>query len=382
MSDCNVPETYDDGTDSYTTDTYTTEDSAESWDTFSTTSMSVDMDQDGFAETTITDFDGDGVGDAFDSIDPNTGTEMIALDSDGDGLLDTVVSDADGDGVFETAMTDTDGDGQLDTSFDPNTGETTDGPFTPFDDGSTDTTDGTETDDSDTEDDGIHGDPMAEIPYHQAQAGNNDCLPTSIAMVLSEATGTDVPASDVVDLANQLGVLGETGMSMDDGLALLEHWGVDAQVETGSLDELRTLLDADTPVIIGLDADDLYGTGDSPFSDDLVSGHAVVITGIDDEAGLVYINDPGFPDGAGVAISISEFEDAWTDADHTMIVAEADGDGTTDAGDDAGDDAVTSAGSAGNTDSVEDVQGLHGEDDGVVDRIASLVLLPFNLVLR
>jgi len=167
-------------------------------------------------------------------------------------------------------------------------------------------------------------------------------------------------------------------MSIEGGLALLDHWGVEAEVQTGSIDELRTLLDADTPVIIGLDADDLYGAGDSPFADDLVSGHAVVITGIDDEAGLVYINDPGFPDGAGVAISIEAFEDAWQDADHTMIVAEAGGTDTS-SGDDAED--LTSAGSAGN-EQVEDISGLHGEDDGIVGRIASLVLLPFNLKLR
>lgn len=394
MSDTSVPETYDDGTDSYTTDSYPTDGYDSSTGIDAGTTMQVDMDQDGIAETTIIDFDGDGIGDAFDSVDPNTGAEMLALDADGDGKLDTVVQDADGDGVFESGSQDTDGDGKLDTAFDPNTGATTstDGPFAPFDDGSTDPTD--PTDDGTTDDgadDTVHGDPMAEIPYHQAQAGSNDCLPTSVAMVLSEATGSEVDASDVVDVANELGLLGESGMSMEGGLALLDHWGVDAEVQTGSIDQLRTMLDADTPVIIGLDADDLYGAGDAPFADDLVSGHAVVITGIDDEAGLVYINDPGFPDGAGVAISIEAFEDAWQDADHTMIVAEADATATdtTDTSSDSSSDstnladALSSAGSAGSagTDQVETIGNLHG-DETIVDRIASLVLLPFNLSLR
>lgn len=380
MSDCSVPDTYDDGTGFDSTESYATDDYSTSTTFDSGTTMQVDMDQDGTAETTITDFDGDGVGDAFDSIDPKTGAENIVLDADGDGILDTIVTDADGDGVFEAASQDTDGDGQLDTSFDPETGETVDGPFTPFDDGTTVTPDdSTDTnDDTNTGDDTVHGDPMAEIPYHQAQVGSNDCLPTSVAMVLSEATGTEVDQSEVVDLANELGLLGDNGMSIEGGLQLLEHWGVDAEVQTGSIDQLRTLLDSDTPVIIGLDSDDLYGQGDQPFSDDLVAGHAVVITGIDDEAGLVYINDPGFPDGAGVAISIEAFEDAWTDADHTMIVAETDS--TVDAGDDSSDD-LTSAGSAG-SEPVEDIANLHGEDDGIVGQITSLVLLPFNLVLR
>lgn len=358
MSDTSIPETYDDGTD-------TTYDSS--------ASMSVDTDQDGYAETTVIDFDGDGVADAFDVVDVNTGAESVIFDADGDGLVDTIVTDTDGDLVFDEGSSDTDGDGQLDTSFDPNTGEATSGPFSDFDDGTTDMTD-TGDDTGDDTDDSIHGDPMAEIPYHQAQAGANDCLPTSVAMILSEVTGTDVPAGDVVDLANDLGLLGETGMSLEGGLALLDHYGVDAEVQTGSLDSLRTMLDEGTPVIIGLDSDDLYGAGDSPFGDDMVAGHAVVITGIDDEAGVVYINDPGFPDGAGVAISIDAFEDAWTDADHGMIVATDDDATATDSADSADD--TVDAGSAGS------VGGVDGDDDSVLESIAKFVLLPFDLVLR
>ncbi|MDO8362717.1 MAG: C39 family peptidase [Actinomycetota bacterium] len=356
MSDCSTPETYDDGTDS----------SYDSYDA-STTSMSVDTDQDGIAETTMIDFNGDGVADAFDVIDPNTGAEMISFDSDGDGLVDTIVVDNDGDMVFDEAYSDTDGDGQLDTSLDPNTGEPIDGPFTQYDDPSLDPTSEEGTEEGSEADDSVHGEPMAEIPYHQAQVGPNDCLPTSVAMVLTEITGTEVPQGDVVDLANELGLLGENGMTLEGGLALFEHYGVEAEVQTGSVDDLRTMLDSGTEVVIGLDSDDLYGTGDEPFADDLVAGHAVVITGIDDEAGLVYINDPGFPDGAGVAIPIEQFEDAWADAGNGMIVATDSGDDVTEAGE---------AGSAGN------VGGTGSEDEGVLDSIAKFVLLPFDLVLR
>lgn len=353
MSDFEAPETYDDGGADTTYDQPAT--------------MAVDMDGDGHAETTMVDFDSDGVADAFDMVDPNTGAEMISFDTDGDGLVDTIVADYDGDGTLDEGSSDTDGDGQLDSTFDPNTGETTDGPFSEYDDGSTIVDDGTETDDGTDVDDSVHGEPMEEIPYHQAQVGPNDCLPTSVAMVLTEITGTEVPQGDVVDYANELGLLGENGMSMEGGLALLEHWGVEAEVQTGSMDDLRTMLDSDTPIVIGLDSDDLYGQGDAPFSDDLVAGHAVVITGIDDEAGVVYINDPGFPDGAGVAISIEAFEDAWADSGNAMIVAEA--------GDDAGDpDVSADAGAAGNVGGVDD-------DESVLDTIVKFVLMPFDLKL-
>ncbi|MBI5090756.1 MAG: C39 family peptidase, partial [Actinobacteria bacterium] len=310
MSECTIPETYDDGSfepePEYSTTDYTT--------------ISADLDGDGFAETSVIDFDADGVADAYDILDPETGAETLVIDVDGDGLVDTAVTDADGDGVFESGVADTDGDGEIDSEFDPNTGLPVD-TTVPFEETGDDpiTIDDTTTE---TDDDQVHGDPMAEIPYHQAQVGPNDCLPTSVAMVLTEVTGAEVPQGDLVDLANEMQLLGPEGMTLDGGVQLLEHYGVEAEVETGSMEDLRAMLDEGRPIIIGLDSDDLYGAGDSPFADDMVAGHAVVITGIDDEAGLVYINDPGFPDGAGVAIPIEQFEDAWTDADHTMIVAD------------------------------------------------------------
>jgi len=361
MSDCTIPESYDDGT---------TYDEGSSTD--SVPSMQVDMDGDGFAETTMMDLNADGVADAYDVIDPVTGTEILVLDADGDGMADTAIVDVDGDGVFDQGVADTDGDGVIDSSFDPATGEELD-TTVPFDDPSV--VDETEMVEESDLDDDVHGDPMAEIPYHQAQVSSNDCLPTSVAMVLTEALGEDVPQGDVVDLANELGLLGPDGMTLEGGLQLLDHYGVEAEVETGSVDDLRAMLDAGKPVIIGLDSDDLYGVGDEPFADDLVAGHAVVITGIDDEAGLIYINDPGFPDGAGVAISIEEFEDAWADADNTMIVADVAT--ATESTDTESVDAESA-----DAESVEPaVESVESDDEGkgTLGRIFDLVLLPITL---
>ncbi|MFN8021083.1 MAG: C39 family peptidase [Acidimicrobiales bacterium] len=349
-----VPDIYDDGSD---------------------LSMSIDVDGDGWAETTVFDTDGNGIADLYEAVDPMSGASFVAIDTDGDGMLDTYAEDLDGDGEFESGWYDTDGDGVPDAEFDPSTGASS-LPFDTTGDGScdldpSDTGDTGDTgDDADDTDDGVHGDPMAEVPYHQAQVGPNDCLPTSVAMVLSEATGVEVPQGDVVDLANQLGLLGPTGMSLEGGVALLDHWGVDADVRTGTIDDLRTLLDQGTPVIIGLDADDLYGQGDQPFADDLTSGHAVVITGIDDEAGVVYVNDPGFPDGAGVAVSISEFEDAWVDSGNSMIVADTDATSVVP-------DAATEGAATGASEAVTEATTDRGGWD-----LVDLVLVPLRLVLR
>jgi hypothetical protein len=325
--------------------------------------LQLDLDGDGFAETLAIDLDADGLADAYDVIDPITGMELFVVDTDGNGLMDTAAIDSDADGSFDEGAVDSDGDGVLDTAFDPAQAWSE-----PFDDPEVTSQCATEGDDD------VHGDPMAEIPYHQAQVGPNDCLPTSVAMVLSEVTGVEVPQSELVDLANQFEMLGPDGMSMDGGVTLLAEYGVDAELTTGSLDDLRSMLDEGTPVIIGLDSDDLYGQGDGPFADDFTTGHAVVITGIDDEAGLVYLNDPGFPDGAGVAISIGDFEDAWVDSGNAMIVVDDATDTTevTDPTDAA--DLTTDSTTGANVD---------GDDDhsGLAARLIDAVVLPLKLIV-
>lgn len=359
-----IPECYDDMSDtSGTFDTAMTP----------TASMVIDLDGDGWSETIVTDVTGDGIADMYDWLDPTTGEHVILMDTDADGVLDLAVADTDGDGEFDTLL-------------DPATGEeiSADLPFDPAEDPGVDPSspiDPITIDPDAVIDEDVHGDPMAEIPYHQAQVSDNDCLPTSVAMVATEALGLDVPQADLVDLANELDLLGPDGMSLEGGVSLLEHYGLEAEVQSGSMDDLRTLLDNGTPVIIGLDADDLYGMGDAPFADDFAMGHAVVITGIDDEAGVVYINDPGFPDGAGVAVPIEDFEDAWIDGDNTMIVVDADP--VTPEGESSDDQAPETNETS---DVVEGAAAGASAATGTSDRTAELglidlVLLPLRLVI-
>ncbi|MEZ5281126.1 MAG: C39 family peptidase [Acidimicrobiales bacterium] len=317
----------------YTDDTAYTDDTG--YDQYSNNTMSFDSDGDGYADTTMIDTDGDQYADVM--IYEEAGYSEAVIDTDGDGYFDTLVADTDGNGVIDVHIVDQDGDGIAEYEAygeDPN-GSFVDNGFDVLD-ASDDVTDTavfdaditTITDDPVELSDSIHGEPMAEITYHQAQPGPVDCLPTSVAMVLTEVTGELVPADDVVALANEMDMMTSTGMAAEDGVRLLEEYGIEAELTSGTLDGLRDQLDSGTGVIIGLDSADLYSNGGGPFDEGMEAGHAVVITGIDDEAGLVYINDPGFPDGAGVAISIETFEDAWADSDNLMIEIVGSGDST------------------------------------------------------
>ena len=347
------------------------------------TDVTLDVDGDGFADAIAHDLDGDGIVDA------------VEYDTDGDGITDTLEADADGDGVSDTVLfqdgtgatyvaTDTDGDGVLDTAVADYDGDGIIDEEVSTDDASTTTTVEVETDDPsdpaatidgepdngpfvtddqpDAGEEGVHGEPRADIEYHQVQPGPVDCLPTSVAMAISEATGTDVPAADVVALANEQGFMGEAGMAAEDAATLFEAYGLDAEVGTGTVDDLRAALDAGDPVIVGIDAADLYTGDGGPFDQGMTSGHAVVITGIDDgPPGVVYINDPGFPDGAGLEIPLDQFEDAWEDSDNTVVTA-------------------TGGGEVGATGVPAD-EGS-GDEGGALDAARRILFLPLNFVAR
>lgn len=82
------------------------------------------------------DFDGDGTGDEYDTIEMDDGStqyvhydedgevDAVAIDEDGDGIIDSMAVDSDGDGTLDTMLSDDTGDGFMDSE------EELDQPFT------------------------------------------------------------------------------------------------------------------------------------------------------------------------------------------------------------------------------------------------------------
>lgn len=371
-------------------------------------SLSMDTDGDGILDTVLSDTTGDGIVDTayidttgdglLDTVitqDHLTGASAIARDLDGDGVVDILAFDHDGDGLIDEAYT-----GEDIQAYYANPTSTTDaatsttGPFdplAPFDGAKSATESGItevassaadEGSDADSSGDdggaddepiieeiiydddpidpidpmeaaiasGVYGEPQADIMYHQVQPGPVDCLPTSVSMVLSELTGQFVAADDLVAMANDMGFMQSDGMLPLDALTLLENYGVEAELTSATVEDLKEALVAGDPIIVGVDSADLYYGGGGPFDPGLEAGHAVVVTGITDgPPSMVYINDPGFPDGAGVEIPMELFLDSWEDTENTMVVAT--------------------------------LPGAETVDDGALSGLKRVLLLPVNFVL-
>jgi len=82
-------------------------------------------------------------------------------------------------------------------------------------------------------------------------------------------------------------------------------------------------------VIVGLDAKEIWtplhdASTDAPLEQDPPMGHAVWVTGIDqqpDGSFVVLLNDPGAPFGEIEAVPLEDFVNAWEDNGASMTLA-------------------------------------------------------------
>lgn len=254
--------------------------------------VQIDTDGDGDAEVVRYDEDSDGSVDRTEYYsDDDPDLEATSADTDGDGVEDTFGRDSDGDDVLDTFAYDTDGDGEIDEEVsDTGSGE------------------------------GVHG--GEEDQYYQSQAVSGQCGPTSAAMILSEQLGEEIPYEEVVERAVEMGLMEEnadgtyTGMLAQDMEALMETYGIEVDVEYGTMETLEGYLDEGTDVIVAIDSGEVWGDHDSSFAD-----HYVVVTEIDYEEGTVTLNDPGQDDGASFTVPLEDFENAWGEGGNEMLVS-------------------------------------------------------------
>ena len=160
--------------------------------------------------------------------------------------------------------------------------------------------------------------------YWFQQAANGLCVPASVAQIVSAYTGFPFEdESAFVALANELGLFsvgmdGIGGMTDLQALYLLEAAGVPASlVVSSSLDMLDSYLEQGHGVMLFVDSGQVWDGVPNGVMD-----HALVITEIDRQAGLVVLADPGHPQGNGLVLALDEFEQAWAVGNNSMIIGE------------------------------------------------------------
>ena len=178
--------------------------------------------------------------------------------------------------------------------------------------------------------DWVTGDGHLLDQWWQDQEVDGLCAPTSAAIVMSCLTGRVYDKDHVAQVAMNMGLLTQetdgtfSGMTALETERLIDAYGLDADVEQGSIAELRERLSAvpPIPVIVAVDSDEIwYRTADDLTVDDAGADHALVVAGIDERRGTVILADPGNPSaGRGYEVALAEFENAWADSDNQMIV--------------------------------------------------------------
>ncbi|MDO5684462.1 MAG: C39 family peptidase, partial [Propionibacteriaceae bacterium] len=172
----------------------------------------------------------------------------------------------------------------------------------------------------------VIGDPEGQAEHWFQQATEGTCVPASVAMIVSAYTG--LPLDDeaaFVELASELGLLhyddagAIMGMLPEHAVQLLQAAGIEASLEQGNIAVLAEHLQAGRGVIVPIDAGELL-RGES--REDFQLDHAVVVTGIDLERGMVILNDPGHPGGQAFEVPAMLFDNAWADGSHAMIVCD------------------------------------------------------------
>ncbi|MET4610634.1 putative double-glycine peptidase [Rhodococcus sp. PvR044] len=182
------------------------------------------------------------------------------------------------------------------------------------------------------DDDGVHGSPVAWTLNWFYQQVDGYCGPSAVAQVVAQYTGASITdPGQLVDRAVELGLMGDPaeGMSLPNIEALLEDQGVPATLTDGSLDDLRERLDNGYGVIAMVDSGEIWHPDQERGEDD-TADHVLVVAGIDDKRGVVILSDPGVPSGNQLEVPIEQFEDAWADSGHQMLVTDAPDDGLID----------------------------------------------------
>jgi hypothetical protein len=192
----------------------------------------------------------------------------------------------------------------------------------------------------------VYGNPGAAAPFWRYQGYDDDCVEMAVSDVVGELTGQQPSEQAIVKLAQSTPSTVHSGpiytkpkkrkpgsgTSFDDEPALLAHYGIHA-VSTDKESAAKSGVPAGTAaleqdlakgrkVIVGVNSELIWR---EPVEDKTLDGqpeanHAVVVTGVDTEAGVVHLNDSGIEEGRDERVPIDVFARSWATSDDQMTV--------------------------------------------------------------
>jgi hypothetical protein len=190
---------------------------------------------------------------------------------------------------------------------------------------------------------GLYGDPETNQQYWRAQSSQN-CVLMSTAMVIGQLTGTSPTEEEIVaeavatdSVANPgqkmyQGLQSQDGVDVKDAVKLLENHGITATLTEYDKSEgnlaLRAMalaLDEKKAVSVGLHGGTIWAAVENkPLPVGVsASDHQVVVTGVDFDERVVYVNDSGFAEeGQNMKVPLDAFMKAWQTDDYETIIAE------------------------------------------------------------
>jgi hypothetical protein len=171
---------------------------------------------------------------------------------------------------------------------------------------------------------GMHGDPAAAAPFWRYQQQDRDCGEMAVADVVGEITGHQPSEAEVTAAAGNIpsgyhpGPIYRPGSRTSNGdlAVLLGHYGIQAASVHTTIDALEGDLDQGRKVIAGVNNRVIWGEGGNRAEEN----HFVVVTGIDNKANVVHLNDSGAKAGCDEQVSLATFEAAWATSDNFAVV--------------------------------------------------------------
>ena len=174
----------------------------------------------------------------------------------------------------------------------------------------------------------VHGTPWVYELFWTVQNLSYNCT-VAVQYCILMAHGIDVSQDELNELAMQEGWLTENGGSIADLGRVLQHFGIETHTKVdATAEDLISELQQGHSIIIPCDVGELWA---DTFLEHLwewmedvlnMPDHVVWVTGIDmtdPDNPQVIVNDTGTFDGIGQRYPLSEFIDAWEDANFTYV---------------------------------------------------------------